>query len=422
MVLESFEVPPLLIQVVLAIAMGGLIGLERERTPSRKYAGLRTMALLCAAGPIVVYIGAIENPHVLQPLLVGIYLSMAVFVAIAVAYIRFSVSGEEIGLTTSVTVFIVALLGVLVGFERFIEASSIAIITVVLLSERDRLHGYVDSLTDQELRDSLKLGALVFILYPILPTDPVDPFGILQLREVLLFVIFVLLIQFSSYVLMQQLGGSTGLAVTGLLAGGANSLATAGVLSRLANETRDALDAASFALLLASTSMIVRNVGIAVILALELFWLLWQPTIILVALTALFAVLVWYTGEMYDDFGIDVSSPFSFVSAAKFALAYVSILVASVVAESLFGEFGLYATAFAGGLVSSAAVSVTAATVFHDGAVGAEAAVGMVILGIVASLTSKIVLVEVLNGEMRKRAVVPMIVVALAGVVLFVSI
>lgn len=419
---EGFDVPLLLVKVVLATAMGGLLGLERERRSERKFAGLRTLALLCAAGPITVYVADIAEHDAVLPLLLGMYLVLTLAVAFAVAYVRFSLHRGDIGFTTSVTVFLVAMIGILVGFERFFEATSITILATVLLAERERLHRYVDRLTDEELRDSLALGALAFILYPILPTEPVDPFGVLVLREVLLFAIFVLLIEFSSYVLMQQLGGSTGLAVTGLLAGGANSFAAAGVLARIANQSRDALDAASFALLLTVTSMVLRNVGIAVVLAVPLFWLVWQPAIIIAGLLGLFAGMFWYHGEMHQQFSIDVNSPFSFSSAGKFGVAYVTILLISVGAERVLGETGLYATAVVGGLVSSAAVSVTAAAVFNDGTASASAAVGMVILGIVASLTSKIALVSLTNRELSKRVLTPLVLVTFVGVSLFVLI
>lgn len=416
---EPLAVPDLLVQVVFAIAVGGLIGVERERRPARKFAGLRTLALLCGAGPLVVAVADTPAHPAVFPVVLGIYLGLAVAMSMAVVYVRFRLHGEDIGFTTSVTIFLVALLGILVGYERFVEAASITIITVVLLAERERLHGYVDSLTDQELLDSLKLAALVFVLYPILPADPVDPFDIVVLREVLLFAIFVLLIEFGSYISMRQFGGSRGLAVTGLLAGGANSFATAAVLARIATQTREALDAASFALLLATTSMIVRNVAIAVVLAFELFWLLWQPTAAMIGLALGIAAVLWYYGDTYEEFDIDFDSPFSFVAAAKFAVAYVAILVVSVGAEAVFGDTGLYATAFAGGLVSSAAVSVTAATVFTDGGIGTHAAVGMVVLGITASLTSKIVLVEVINGKMRTKAMLPMALVGCVGIGVF---
>ncbi len=38
-VIAIFEVPELLQQVVIAIAIGGLIGIEREKEPSDKFAG-----------------------------------------------------------------------------------------------------------------------------------------------------------------------------------------------------------------------------------------------------------------------------------------------------------------------------------------------------------------------------------------------
>lgn len=412
--LESIGVPVLLLHVAIAIATGGLIGMERERRPERKFAGLRTLALLCGIGPIVVSVSISEE----YPLFIAIYLALAAAIGISIAYIRFAISGPEVGLTTSVTVFLVALLGVLIGYGRLFESTSIAIITVLLLAERDRLHGYVDRLSDEELRASVQLAALGFILYPILPTDPIDPFGVVVLREVLLFAIFVLLIEFSSFVLMRQFGGSKGLAVTGLLAGSANSLATAGVVARVANRTPTALDAASFALLLATASMIVRNVGLAVVLAAELLPYVWLPALAMLGVTIAIAAVIGHHGER-TSFEIELGSPLSFAAATKFSAAYVGILVVSVVAEEFFGEMGLYATAFVGGLVSSAAVSVSAATVFNEGTAPAEATVGMIVLGIVASLTSKIVLVEALNGEMRTKAVVPMAVVGSVGLVVF---
>lgn len=407
------EIPELLTAVAIALATGALIGLERERTPERKFAGIRTLALLCGSGPVVVELARIGA----LPVLVALYLALVIGIALAIAGIRFAIRGEEVGFTTSVTVFLVGLLGLLVGYGRFTESAAIAITAVLLLSERDRLHGYVATLTDRELRDSLKLGALVFVLYPILPGEAIDPFGVLVLREVLVFAIFVLLIEFCSYLMMGKIGGSKGLALTGLLAGGANSFAAAGVLARLADRSSEALPAAAFALMLATLAMIVRNIGIAAVLAVGLIGTLWQPALVLSGLTAAAALLIWYDGETVEEFGIDVDSPFSFRSAAKFSVAYVAILLVSVGAAELFGGAGLVATALAGGLVSSAAVSVTAATVFNGGTVAAEPAAAMVVLGIVASLASKIALVEWINGEMRRRAVAPMAAVAVTGLV-----
>ncbi len=411
--LDAFAVPELLVRVVVAIAIGGLIGLERERLD--KFAGVRTMALLAGTAPAVVELADRAE----LPLLVVVYLVVVGAIALAIAYVRFELRGDELGFTTTVTVFLVGVLGLLVGYGLLFEATSIAIIATVLLTEKERIHGSIDRLTDQELSDSMKLGALVFILYPILPSEPVDPYGVVSLREVLVFAIFVLLIQFGAYVSMRQFGGSKGLQVTGLLAGGANSLATAGVLARMARQSRDTIDAASSALLLATGSMILRNAAIASVLALGILPALWPSIAVMLALTVGLAYLGLVRGETYEEYDIDFDSPFSFTAAGKFAVAYVGIVLASVVGEELFGELGLYATAFAGGLVSSAAVAVSAATVYGDGSIGAEPAAGMVILAIVASLCAKIVLVEMLNDEMRTQAVLPMVAVGIVGLLAF---
>lgn len=410
---DVLAVPDLLVHVAIAIAIGGLIGLERERLD--KFAGVRTLALLSGTAPAVVELAERDGLSAL----VVVYLGLVGALALAIAYVRFELQSDEIGFTTSVTVFLVGVLGLLVGYGLVFEATSIAIVTAVLLTEKDRIQGSVDRLTDEELADSMKLGALVFILYPILPTEPVDPYGVVNLREVLVFAIFVLLIQFGAYVSMRQFGGSTGLQVTGLLAGSANSLATAGVLARMAKRSEQAVDAASSALLLATGSMIVRNAAIASVLAVSLAWVLWPAIAVMLVLTVGFAYLALSregTDEAYD---FDFESPFSFVAAGKFAAAYVGIVLASVLGEELFGELGLYATSFAGGLVSSAAVAVSAATVHSNGSVGAVPAAGMVLLAIVASLTAKVVLVEVTTAGMRRRATFPMIVVGLAGLLAY---
>ncbi|MFP4150982.1 MAG: MgtC/SapB family protein [Candidatus Aenigmatarchaeota archaeon] len=402
-------------QVLVALAIGGLIGLERERKERRKFAGVRTLAFLCGAGPVTVYVSELLK----NELVVALYLVLGATLSITIAYIRFTVQNEEVGLTTSVVVFLVTLLGVLVGYGRFFEATSIALITMFLLVEKKKIHKYVDQLTYEELSDSMKLGMLVFVLYPILPTEPIGPYGIINLREVLTFAIFVLMIEFIAYISMKQLGGSRGLQVTGLFAGCANSFATAGVLSRMAKKSRDFIDGASSALLLANSSMIVRNLVIASVLAAPVLGMIWAPVGAMIALSLVIAYFL-YSGENREGSDISMDSPFSFRVAAKFSAAYIVILVISVVSESFLGQAGLYMASFAGGIASSAAVAVSAATIYNNGVAGVETAAGMIVFGILASSVAKLALVGFTNKEMGKKVAVPMASVGIIGLLLLV--
>jgi len=411
---EIFEVPELLQHITIAIAIGGLIGLEREMGgggDSDKFAGLRTLALLCGSGPVVVFYGQLFDSSVL----VSLYIGFGAVLGLSVAYIRFKTAADDIGLTTTVTVFFVTLLGVLVGYGQYFEAISIGIVTAFVLVKKKQMSKYVSKLSYPELNDSLKLGGLVFILFPILPSEPIDPYGLVVLREVLLFVIFVLLIEFAAYVAMRQFGGSKGLQITGLLAGMANSFATAGVMARMSNQSSRAVASASSGLMLSVISMIVRNVGIASVLSIAILETIWLPAITMVAVTFSVSLYLIRTSDTVEEFDIDIDSPFSFKAAGKFAVFYILITVVSVVSQQQFGDIGLLATAYTGGLVSSAAVAVSAATVLNSGTAGVEAAGGMVMLGIIASLTSKIALIEVISGQMRRKAIVPMVIIGIIG-------
>lgn len=406
----AFEITSLFQQVVIAFAIGGLIGLEREKEPG-KFAGLRTMAILCASGPLFVAISADAQ----LPWLIGLYVALAIALAIGIATIRFRLTGGEVGFTTSVTVVLVAILGLLVGYEFYFEATAVAIITAFILAEKESLTSYVENLTYTELTDAMKLAALVFILYPILPTEPIDPYGVVYLREVLLFAIFVLSIEFAAYISMRQFGAQRGLQLTGLLAGFANSFATAAVMARLGNKSRQALDAASSGLMLSVNSMIIRNIGLASIIAIPLFAVLWMPGVAMLVIAFAVAWFLLWRGEPDEDIELDLDSPFSLRAAVKFSAFYVAIILVSVLAEEMWGEAGVLATAYIGGLISSAAVAVSAGSLYNAGALGIESAAGMVMLGIVASLCSKIVLVEVINGDMRVKGILPMMIIAVVG-------
>lgn len=412
--MSAIVVPEMLQEILIAIAMGGLIGLERENEPERKYAGLRTLALLAGVAPAIVGLSETMGSQVF----VYIYLSMAVLVSLAIVAIRTYVDADQVGLTTSVAAFVVAVLGLMVGYNLYFEATALLLFTVILLAEKERLHAHVNKLSNQEISDAVKLGLLVFVLLPILPSEPIDPLNAVNLNEVLLLAIFVLLIEFVAFVSMRQVEGSHGLYITGLLGGVANSFATMGVLARISKQDSDLIKAVSSATMVATTSMIVRNVAIATALSFPLIYALWKPAAVMCGVAAVLGYLL-REKDPVDDFEVPMDSPFSFRAAAKFAAAFIAIAVASTLAEQFIGSAGLYVTAFVGGLVSSTAVATSAVSLMSNGTVEMEAASGMVLIGIFASITSKIALVEMVNSDLRRYVTTSLLVIGLSGLAVF---
>jgi len=413
--LTALPVPEFLAELLFAIAIGGLIGIERENEPSRKYAGVRTLALLAAGGPTVVAL----QEALAVPFLVLLYVGIVAAFAASIVFVRLWTQGD-VGFTTSMASFLVGLVGIMVGADMYFEAVALGMFTALLLAEKERMHSHVSRLTNEEISDAVKVMMLVFILYPILPAGRIGPYGAVSLQETLLLAIFVLLIEFVAFVSMRQVGSSVGLQVTGLLGGMANSFATTGVLARISDDEPEAARVVSSGIMLSQISGFVRNVFIAGAIAVALVPGLLAPVGGMVAL-ALVVALVFWRGVDDLDFDVPMESPLSFRSAGKFALLFILISVSASVAEAYIGSIGLYVTAFLGGAISSAAVATSAASLLSGGSIEPMLGSGMVLVAMLGSMTAKMVLVETTNPDLRRTVTAPLVGVALVGLLVFVA-
>lgn len=410
-------IPELLLEALMAIAVGGLVGLERENTPEKKYAGVRTLSLLGGAAPGVVLL----SQKLGNAIFVAIYLGLVSAISLGIVVVRLRTQGEDIGFTTSVAVFIVAVLGTLIGYDMYFEGTSLAILTALILAEKKTLHGYIDKLSDQDISSALQLSTVAFILLPILPATAVDPLGAIVPRDIVLLAVFVMGIEFASYILMRQIGGS-GIYLTGALGGVASSFATTGVLSRL-SQKEDFRGPAASAILLSAASMLVRNLGIAGTVMLPSIGNLGQLSGLLVSGATM--VLVLGTGAFLlgkgnrTELGMEIDSPFSLRSGIKFAAIFAAVAVASTLGQEVAGSTGSYVAALLGGMASSSAVAASAATSFGSGAINLEVGTGMVVVSIIGSLLSKIGLIQAINSDITVRTAIPLIVASAVGLTAF---
>jgi uncharacterized membrane protein (DUF4010 family) len=407
--------PEVVIEVALAIAIGGLIGLEREHTDKKKYAGIRTLALLAGVAPGMVLISEKTGTSIFT----GLYMLLAATFSVGVVYVRMKLDGENIGFTTSVAVFATAVIGLLIGYNLYQEAAMLGLLTAVILAEKNTLHSYIDKLEDQEVSKAFQLGAISFILLPILPAAAIDPLGAIVPREIVLLAVFVMTIEFISYITLRQLSGSSGIYLTGLIGGGASSFATTGVLAKIGQNEKFEHPAAS-GILLCTVTMMFRNLGIAAVLLfsqgsanpLNFIWL-FAP--VLAMTVPLLGFALWLKQGDVEVAEMPMDSPFSLKSGAKFATIFILVSASSALGNEFIGSTATYLTAFGGGLVSSSAVATSAATSFLADSVTGYTAALMIILSILGSMLSKILLVEIENEKMRLLIAGPMVLSAMFG-------
>ncbi|MFP4045913.1 MAG: MgtC/SapB family protein [Candidatus Aenigmatarchaeota archaeon] len=408
-------IPELLQQVLIALAIGGLVGVERESLPAKKFVGLRTTALLAMVGPL-----AVEATKLTSSVLpVILYLASGISLSLFIIYVRLKVEENDIGLTTSMGVLVIVFTSLLVGYAIYFEAVAVAIIATFLLAGKGHMKKYTNELTNDEVLDALKLAAVAFVIYPLLPSQTVTSLGLINPQKVLLFIIFVLLIRFAAFVATRKMTERSGLALTGFLGGMASSFAAVASISEISGEGEN-VKPAVFGILMASAAMVIRNLVIVSVSSMEMLYYLLLPSVLMIAVSSLptFLSLKKKSSETGNKIKESIKSPLSFKPAIKLGVYFVAITVFGGLVQHFLGQQGLWLVAIAGGVISSAALTISMVSMAGAGTIAAQTAVALIIVASISSIVVKIVLSRTAgNRKLCLKALPYHILIALAGVI-----
>ena len=220
----TFPASEIAIKVVLSLALGLLVGFEREW--SNKDIGARTFAMTALLG----LLGSLLGPAEL--LLAG----AAVLILIVFANLRNLQVAHKLEATTSVAFMIIFLLGILVGLGHLFTPVACAILVAMLLSLKPQFRAFAGGLRQEEVRSAIVLALLGFVIWPLLPNRFVDPWQLFQPREAWMTIVVIACLGFVNYVLL-RVYGSTGIYVTAIFGGLINSTASAAELASTLSAT-----------------------------------------------------------------------------------------------------------------------------------------------------------------------------------------
>lgn len=134
---DTASITRLLVRLMMALALGGILGYERERSGTS--AGLRTHMLLALGAALFVYV-PLEygfEPEQLSRVLQGLVSGVGFLGAGAILKLS---SKEEIrGLTTAGSLFMTAAIGMAVGMGRETTAIVSTVLALIILSAVRRL-------------------------------------------------------------------------------------------------------------------------------------------------------------------------------------------------------------------------------------------------------------------------------------------
>ena len=349
-------------RVVLSIGIGALIGLEREYTGRQKTTGIRSFALMSLTGCLCSLLS--------QPLLFTIpselaYLpyigfAMAVIYSFLVFYF-ISEKKETIGITTTLALPLTYLLGMLVGFGYFIEPIIAGVLITLLLYARRYSHVFVEHLTEEEIADILQFAIVLFIVYPLLPSEPMMLFGMeVFLRRLVEIIVLFSLISFAGFLAI-RLRGAEALPLVGFFAGLVSGV---GIISSFADYSRKRgtdINSLASGVFAASLSSIFSD-GVMIAFVSPPLIATVAPPIALALAVLLFAVLVYKSKT--QGFSFTPHQPFSVVHATKFGLVFFLLILAINMISHLGSSdtpYAIYALSFFGGIVSVTPVVVSLA-------------------------------------------------------------
>jgi uncharacterized membrane protein (DUF4010 family) len=340
--------PPEGLKILLTLFLCFLIGLEREerRAEGHRYGfgGVRTYPLIGLIG----YSMALLSGAQLLPLTFGFGVIGAF---LWLSYRHKLETYNEAGVTTEISGLVTYVIGALVSREQFWIATTIAVISMLLLELKEFLENLSTEIPAVEILTFTKFLLLTFVILPILPNREYGAFGINPFRSWLI-VVAISGVSYGSYLLEKLSKGKGGVRLAALLGGLYSSTFTTVVMAKQAKQAA-APHTYAGGILIASGVMYFRFLALIGIFNLDLMKRLTIPFLILGAIGVAGG---WAWSNLSDVQEAEqkpaylTKNPLELTSALLLGLVFVVVLVATNLALSRLGNAGIYAMAVISGL------------------------------------------------------------------------
>ena len=389
----------------VALAIGLLIGVEREREQVGKFAGIRTFPLLTLMGCLSALIAESYAPWTFP-------VAFAVVAAFVLRSYVITGSAASPGITTEVATLIAFLLGGLVWWGLGDLAAALAVAPVLLLATTRPLEELAQRIGQEDIRAALQFGVITLIVLPILPNRAFGPLAVLNPYRVWLMVVLIAGVNLVGYALARILGSRQGFLLAGVLGGLASSTAVALGFSRRSRKEPDA-EAPPLALgiLLASTIMFGRVLVIAATVNPHIGRALIQPMLFAGIAGAGGCLFLWRTLQRQApaapaETTLRIQNPFELWPAIQFGLLFAAILLVAKAAQVYVGAQGVYVSSLLTGLADVDAITLSLSSLATHG-IGDTVAARGIVLAAVANTFTKAAIVAVLGTPRLRRQALP---------------
>ncbi|MBC7503916.1 DUF4010 domain-containing protein [Candidatus Gracilibacteria bacterium] len=410
---------------ILAIALGALIGTEREmpRTLTNQasvaggFGGIRSYALLALLGALTTWLDTIFSSDIWK--ISGLIIS-GLFVMIAYAY---SSWGKDLmGVTSEYAALVTYLIGVIVMSGERTTAVILSILILLILSSKGYLKNIRERFSRSELGDALKFAVIALVVLPLLPNQKfsiVEMLGFftggqMQLSHEILsmhffnpfgiwfFVVIMAGVEYIGYILSKVLGNHGGVLASGAIGGMISSTATTAAMTSKSNQHPSNRNVYIAATLIASTIMCIRVIAISGFYSQEILGVVMIPALCMLA--GLLGTAYYFYNQKHQiqidkkdepiniDEKAEYESPFRLIPAIQFAGVIVIVKFLSglglIYKEVLDPRIWNYALGALSGLADVDAITQDMASKAGEGSIALTIAASTILI---AAMSNNIV-------------------------------
>lgn len=302
----------------IAFGLGLLVGLQRQKSRS-EMAGVRTFTLISMLGVLAGFLSReYDNPYILPALglCVAAMLMMANFIKIK------KFDQADVGQTTEVAALLMFAIGAYLVMGSQLVGIFVGATMAVLLYIKEKLHDFIDRLSNKDLSAIMTLAGISLIILPILPDRTFGPLDVINPKNIWLMVTLIVGISVVGYFIYKLVGKKVGIIFNGILGGLISSTATTVSYARKTKDHTSISKMAVFVITTASmVSMIRVLIEIAVIVP-EKLGLLFLPILAEILVVVLLSVGLFYivNKDVTDEKMPEPENPAQFKSALIFGL------------------------------------------------------------------------------------------------------
>lgn len=382
-----------------SLAVGLLVGIERERNPAAK-AGLRTFALTALLGTVAALLQ--QRAGIAWLVAGGLLLVGVMMVA---THARERDAQADPGTTTVVAMLLTYLYGVMIWHGRADLAVPLAIVTTSLLYFKAELRGVSQHVTRRDLISILQFGVLSMVVLPLLPDQGYGPHAALNPYQIWLMVVLISGVSLAGYLALRVAGPRHGAALVGIFGGLVSSTATTLAYSRRCRGAPELLPVAGLVVVLASTVVPLRILLLTAVSAPALVRPLAGALAPGALAGAVVAFMLWRRqagggGEVPVP---DVANPTELRASLAFGALYGVVLLLSSWFSHAFGSSGLYGLALISGLSDVDAITLSSLRLQTLGRIGPNEAMTAIVLALAANTTLKLALSALIGGRALAR-------------------